>query len=278
MASKSLIDHAFEQMTGRSANQGWADLFGQPLLDPSNPVGVSHILSSIFIFGVIVVLALIARRKYRTKEQAVIPEAGITVRNLFEAGFDYLFDLMKQILGEEKAKKFFPLIGTLGVFILLSNVLSLVPGIGAATANLNTNLAMAVAVTITYITAGVFEHGPIGYLKHLTGPSLEGANILLVAFVSFLMFFIEIIENLIVYPGSLALRLAANINSDHTVLSVFGDLGSKLTGFLSGGLFELPLFLPIPFYFFGLLIAFVQAFIFCILPIIYLDLATASDH
>jgi F-type H+-transporting ATPase subunit a len=255
MAGKSLTDYAFEQVTDKAAGHGWADTFGEPLLNPSNPVSVSHLISSICVFAVIIVLSLIAMRKYRTKEEAVIPEGRVTIRNLFEATFDYILEKMASIMGEEHARRFFPFIATLAVFILLSNLLGLIPGFSPPTDNLNMNLAMGFSTLIVYMTAGFMEHG-IGYLKHFLGPSLWVAPIML---------FVELLENFIIYPGSLALRLTGNIMGDHIVLARLGELTSSAIG--------IPLLAPVPLYFLGIIIAFVQTIIFCVLSVVYITLS-----
>lgn len=258
MAGKSLTDYAFEQVTDKAAGHGWADTFGEPLLNPSNPVSISHVISSVAVFAVIIVLSLIAMRKYRTKEEAVIPEGHITIRNLFEATFDYILETMASIMGEEHARRFFPFIATLAVFILMSNLLGLIPGFSPPTDNLNMNLAMGFSTLIVYMTAGFMEHG-LGYLKHFLGPSLVVAPIMLI---------IELMENLFIYPVSLALRLTGNITGDHMVLAQFGDLTTSMIG--------VPFLIPVPFYFLGILIAVVQTIIFCVLSVVYITLSV--DH
>ena len=65
-------------------------------------------------------------------------------------------------------------------------------------------------------------------------------------------------------PISLALRLRGNIMGDHVVLGVFSDL--------------VPLVLPVIFYGLGLFVAFVQAFVFCLMTMVYISLSTAHDH
>ena len=94
----------------------------------------------------------------------------------------------------------------------------------------------------------------MGYLKHFLGPVLWLAPLLLV---------IEIATH-VFRPISLALRLRGNIMGDHVVLGVFSNL--------------VPYLLPVIFYGLGVFVAFVQAFVFCLMTMVYISLSTAHDH
>ncbi len=100
---------------------------------------------------------------------------------------------------------------------------------------------------------GIKENG-LGYLKHFLGPLWWLAPLMLV---------IELISH-IVRPISLGLRLANVLKGDHTVVGIFTDL--------------VPVILPIPFYLMGMFVCFVQAFVFTLLSMVYISLATAHDH
>jgi F-type H+-transporting ATPase subunit a len=77
------------------------------------------------------------------------------------------------------------------------------------------------------------------------------------------MLLIEVVSHL-VRPISLALRLRGNISGDHIVMGIFSDLT--------------PYFVPVIFYGLGFFVAFVQAFVFCLLTMVYITLSTAHDH
>ena len=99
------------------------------------------------------------------------------------------------------------------------------------------------------------EQGVINYLKHFDGPMW---------YLAFLIFPIEIISNLI-RPLSLALRLRSNMVGDHIVLSVFSDLA--------------PIGIPIIFLLLGILVSIIQAYVFTVLTMVYIQMAVAhSDH
>jgi F-type H+-transporting ATPase subunit a len=152
-----------------------------------------------------------------------------------------------------KGKTYFPLIATLALFILVSNLIALVPGFYPPTANLNTNAAMALTVFAMTHIIGVKEHG-IAYLKHFMGPILVLAP---------LIFIIEIIGHL-ARPLSLSLRLFGNMYGHEIVLMIFFAL--------------VPFLLPIPMMLMGVLIAFIQAFVFTLLAMIYIAGSLEEAH
>jgi F-type H+-transporting ATPase subunit a len=101
---------------------------------------------------------------------------------------------------------------------------------------------------------GIKENG-IGYLQHFLGPIIWLAPIMLP---------IELISHM-VRPFSLGLRLANVMMGDHTVVGIFLGLGPGVV-------------LPIPFYLLGIFVCFVQAFVFTLLSMVYVAMATAHDH
>lgn len=262
MADYTFID-LFPDIANREYEEGvkgWNDIFGNPLIDPLGSVSITHVVfTGVLVIG-LTILALIARRKYASPETALVPEGKLTVAGFFEAVFDGVYGLMVDLMGDKATKKYFPLIGSLAVFIFFGNIMGLVVGLYPPTSNLNTGLACALVVFLVYNIGGLIENGPIGYLKHFMGPVLWLAPIMLV---------IEVLSHAF-RPISLAARLGGNMSGDHMVLEVFGDVGIQLIG--------IPLILPIPFLFMGLLISTLQALVFCLLSTIYIALAISHDH
>lgn len=261
MADYTLLDlvPAFAE---KEHGAGWGEALGgaTPLLNPSGAITMTHVVLAIVAFIVITVLALVARGKYANKETALIPEEGITVRNLFEGLFDALFNSMEGMMGKENAKRYFPLLGTLAVFILICNLMGLIPGLTPPTQSLNTNIAMSLVVFVFYHVVGIREQGFGNYIKHFAGP---------VWWLAILIFPLEIISHCI-RPLSLTLRLGGNMTGDHTVLGVFGQIASDLFG-------GLPLVLPIPFLFLGLLVSVIQTVVFVMLSSIYISMSLHHD-
>lgn len=173
-------------------------------------------------------------------------------QNLMESVVSGIENLMVETMGP-KGKTYFPLIATFSLFILVSNLIGLVPGMYPPTADLNTNAALALtAFSMTHII-GIKEHG-IGYLKHFMGP---------IAVLAPLIFIIEIIGHL-ARPLSLSLRLFGNMYGHEIVLMIFFAL--------------VPLFLPVPMMLMGVLVSFIQAFVFTLLAMIYIAGALEEAH
>jgi len=173
---------------------------------------------------------------------------------------EFVYGLCKQELGKDAAR-FFPLIGTLFLYILLCNLMGLVPGFVPATGNINTNIGMALGVFLVYNISGFIYQGP-GYIKHFMGPVLWLAP---------LMFVIEVV-GAIARPVSLSVRLYGNMFGDHTVLAIFmHELPAQTSAVLGYGV-------PVIFLGLGTFVCIVQAFVFSLLSIIYISLAIKHEE
>ncbi len=217
----------------------------------------NHVGMSILLGGLLVVATFIARTQLLNAmgkgDAALIPDSKMTFKNFFEIIAESLFKLTESVIGHHDAPIYYPIIGTLFVFIFTSNLVGLIPGFLPPTDNLNTTLALGLFVFVYYNYAGFKAHG-IGYLKHFLGPVLWLAP---------LMVIIELASHLF-RPLSLALRLRGNILGDHIVLGVFSGL--------------VPYLLPVIFYGLGVFVAFLQAFVFCLMTMVYISLSTSHDH
>src|SRR4030095_6008060 len=204
-----------------------------------------HIISALFVAVILIGAALFARRKIARLEQSLVPAGGVSVSNSFELIIENLLTLMEGIIGPD-ARKHLPLVGTLFLFIFTSNLLGLIPGFSAPTSNINTNLAMALCVFLYFNYVGIKEQGALNYFKHFAGP---------IWWMAPFIFAIELF-GVALRPLTLSLRLFANINADHLVLGIFSQL--------------VPILIPVVFMILGLFIAFVQAFVFTLLTMIYI--------
>lgn len=217
----------------------------------------SHVVMAIFVSSILVLTTFVARsqlvRVMKTTDGGLIPESKLTFRNFFEIIAEKLYALTETIIGHHDAPVYFPVVGSLFIFIFASNLIGLIPGLLPPTDNLNTTLALGAFVFIFYNVAGFKAHGA-AYLKHFLGPILWLAPLMLI---------IELASH-IFRPLSLALRLRGNIMGDHVVLGVFSDL--------------VPYLLPVIFYGLGVFVAFIQAFVFCLMTMVYISLSTAHDH
>ncbi len=212
-----------------------------------------HVFSAGLVVLFLIVSALVIGRKLRKVEERLIPEPKTTLVNLFETAVENILGLMEGILGHD-APKYLPLIGTLFIYIFLCNILALIPGFLPPTDNINTNLAMSLTVFVYYHVMGIKSHGIRRYAKHFLGPILWLGPLVAV---------IELIGHC-VRPVSLSLRLFGNITGDHLVLGIFSDLT--------------PILVPVVFLALGLFVSFIQAFVFSLLSMIYISLATAHEE
>ena len=201
--------------------------------------------------AVILLLSLAVRRRYAT--DSIVPDGSITLRGVSELGIEKLLGLFQSVMGEKEGRTFFPLLGALFIYIFINNVLGLVPGMLPATENINTNAACAITVFVFYNAMG-FKRNGVGYLKHFTGP---------IWWLAFLMIPLELIGH-VVRPVSLSIRLFGNMTGDHMVLGIF----SELTKFG----------VPVIFYGLGLFVCFIQALVFTLLSMVYINMAIAHDH
>jgi F-type H+-transporting ATPase subunit a len=216
------------------------------------PHHLNSVAGAVLVTALILILSVVANLALGKGEAAVYPAGHMSVKGFFEAFTEFIHGLCKMVLGPE-GRWYLPLFGSIFFYILLSNLIGLIPGMAASTANINTALAVGLFSFVTYNFIG-FRHAGIGYLKHFMGPIWWMAPII---------FPIEIISNFI-RPVSLGLRLSVNMTADHAILGTFIDL-TKLV-------------VPVIFYGMGTFISFVQAFVFTLLSMVYVLLATADHH
>ncbi len=216
----------------------------------------------------ILVLALLARLALNRRIAAakdsrdvLVPDADLKPRNLMELYAEFIYGICRNELGKD-APIFLPLIAALFLYILVNNLMGLVPGFIPATGHVETNIGMAVIVFFVFNIAGLWRNG-LGYLKHIAGPVLWLAP---------LIFVIETV-GLLARPATLSLRLYGNMFGDHTVLSVFMyEMPEQLgLGFLSYGI-------PVIFLGLGTFVCIVQAFVFTLLSVVYIKLATEHEE
>jgi len=215
---------------------------------------IDHILGALVVF---LFLAWGATRYAaslrRADDGGLVPPPSFGARNFFELLSDTIYGLVEGVMGPKDAARYLPLIGSLFLFILFSNLLSLIPGFLPPTDTLKTNLALSGLVFVMTHVYGLRAHG-IKYLKHFLGPYLPLAPLMLP---------IEIVSH-IARPASLALRLLGNISADHKVVGVFFAL--------------IPLLVPVPFLVMGVFVSVVQAVVFSLLSTIYISTAVAHEE
>lgn len=215
-----------------------------------------HVFAAILVLLILVFFSLWARLRLRNIEKAVVPSPKITVVNLLEVLMTVVMGLMSDIIGKDY-KRYVPLVGTLALFILCSNLLGLVPGFVPPTDNLNTTIGCGLVVFAYFNYHGFRVHG-FGHLTHLANPLGAWWGWLLAP----LLFPVELI-GILVRPLSLGIRLAGNMIGDHKVVFAFAGV--------------LPFLLPLPFYLLSLLVCIIQTIVFCLLTCVYISLHTQEE-
>jgi F-type H+-transporting ATPase subunit a len=213
--------------------------------------------------------------------------------NKVQTAVETLYQLMRENitggnLDERMAKRWFPFIGTLFLFIMFSNLVGYIPlptnteheitvfglqipsfSLYAATANLSIPLVLALVVFVSYTFEGVRAKGPIGYLKGLVPGGVTG-------FMAVFIFFLEVLSN-IMRLMSLSIRLFANILAGHLIILFMAGALAVILGVSALAWFTIPFGIALFAFEVGLVAA-LQAFIFATLTAIYLGGAVAEDH
>jgi F-type H+-transporting ATPase subunit a len=239
--------------------------------DPANPIPTSFVMTlAVVLIGMLLVLLL------KPRISAERPGGAQQVAELLltnPLGFG-ISDVLEDS-GGHQALKFVPLVGTIGIFVLLSNLISLIPAFQSPTGHPSVPLACAIIVFLYYNWQGLRHHGPLGYAKHFAGPMWQ---------ISWLIFPVEIISHS-ARLLSLTVRLWANIFASELLYVTFLGLlmapslylaqKNVAAGYIAG---IVPATLPILFMGLHAFVAIIQAFVFTILPAIYLGMATAEEH
>jgi F-type H+-transporting ATPase subunit a len=233
--------------------------FGHSLTGKAvGPKSAEPLLASVVIMVLLLLLAFYVRPQVKAHDKSVIPETKLTARTFMEVWIGYWYGLMRDMMGPKRAKRYFPLVGSLSLFIVVSNFIGLIPGFTPPTSNLNITMGCAVIVFVMFNYYGFKEQG-LGYVKHLFGPWLGPLGIP----INLLLFVIELFSTCI-RPLTLALRLMLNMAVDHLLVTI------AMTIFV--------LFVPIPVLVLSTLVCIVQVLVFCILTSIYITLATEHEE
>ena len=204
-----------------------------------------HVIYSWLVMIILIILGAVA-----AKGISMIPTKS---QNVFEILISGIEEFMVEITGEE-GRWLFPISATIFIYIVVCNLIGLVPGFLPPTASVNTTLSCAIPVVIFTHVIGVKYHG-VKYIKHFMGP---------VWWLAPLIFVIEIIGHA-ARILSLSIRLFGNMMGHELVLGIL---------FFLAGLFLAPL----PIMALGIFVAVVQAFVFFLLSIMYFTGAMEHAH
>jgi F-type H+-transporting ATPase subunit a len=242
------LEHAFEEGLKRD----WKALMFQ-----DTHFTLIHVMAALIAAVLILVAAFRYRASLNDPTKGVVPSRRFTLGAMIDGFVGAVYKLAVDVMGDKDAKKYLPLVGTLGLFIFCCNIQGLIPGLLPATDTLKTNLALSVMVFVIYNVAGVWRNG-MHYLAHFLGPKIGGFPWLAP------LFLVVEIASHFARPVSLSLRLMGNMMADHKVIFSFFAL--------------VPLFVPLPFYLLGLLVCVVQAIVFCTLTMVYIGMAAEHEE
>jgi F-type H+-transporting ATPase subunit a len=235
-----------------------------------------HVLYTWVVMALLIGLAWAA-----TRNLSLVPRGA---QNFVEVILEQFIQMIDDVIGPE-GRQYLPLIATLGLFILTSNLIGLIPGLISPTGNLMTTAACALIVFFAYHAIGIKKQGVAHYLKHFMGP---------VPALAPLMIPIELISHL-ARPLSLTLRLFGNMFGGHVLLAIIfflmgldGLIGWALSGSAGGvvvgglGGIVMIVFTVGFLYPLKILVSFLQAFIFVMLTMLYIagaiEGAEADEH
>jgi F-type H+-transporting ATPase subunit a len=252
--------HALQMQT---SHKWWSSLlanFGttpEALFGEYTPETAIPWYTIMFIIACILTMIVIWIFKGKLSEED--PQPG---QLTLEAGFLALRDLVTSVIGEH-GMKYFPVIATFAVLILISNLMGLFPLFMSPTAHVSVTFALGITSFIYYNYVGIRENGLRGHLAHFAGPKLSG----LLVVITGLIFIIELFSNLI-RPMTLGIRLFGNMFADEQVAVIISNLFPPFTQFL----------LPIVLLPLAVFIGLVQAFVFTLLSTIYISEVSHAPH
>ena len=227
------------------------------------------LVATLIAFVVLVVLGLTVGRNTR-----LIPSR---VQLLLEIAFEYIYDFVTQILGSrEHARKYFPLLMTLFLFIFIANMLHFIPGVGSITyhtadgatvpflrapnTDLNVTLALTIIVMIVIELAGVFALGLWRYAGKFINFSGHSIGERLLNFVVGLIELVSEAGRLV----SFSFRLFGNIFAGEVLIAVV--------------IYFVPYALPVPLMAFEVFVGFIQAAVFTMLTLFFIKIAITPPH
>lgn len=230
----------------------------------------NHVSMEVLVFALSVVFFLWLKRRLSADRPGATQQVmEMLLTNPMGVG---IRDLVQQNIHD--GDRYVPMIGTIGIFILFCNLINLVPTLGSPTANVSVPLGCATIVFVYYNYCGIVKNGLFGYAKHFLGP---------VPAIGPIMLPIEIFSHSF-RMLSLTVRLWVNMMVSEILYVIF--LGLMLDIYVFLGKLNavgyvsaiLPLGVPLAFIALHVFVGILQAFVFTILPVVYVAGAVAEQH
>jgi F-type H+-transporting ATPase subunit a len=218
---------------------------GFPPADPAHPIP-NYVAMQVLLLIIMIGGALYLRSRLSVERPGKF-------QHIMEVAVEFTRNLAQEIIGHG-SERYVPMLATLGLFIVLSNMVGLIPTFQTPTGHLQMTLGLAVAAFLYYNYHGIRHHGVIGYLRHFCGPMMA---------IAILIFPVEIISNAFRLL-SLSVRLYANMFVGELLEHVFAGL--------------IPIFVPALMMALHVFVSFIQAYIFMLLPAVYISMAVSEEH
>ncbi|MCY7376912.1 MAG: F0F1 ATP synthase subunit A [Pyrinomonadaceae bacterium] len=242
----------------------WAKLFEKFGTTPEAMFGEYSAETAIpwytIMFVIACLLTVVIIWIFKGKLSADDPQPG---QLTLEAGVLAIKDLVVSIIGEH-GFKYFPVVATFAVLVLVSNLMGLFPLFMSPTAHVSVTFALGIASFVYYNYIGISENGIVAHFAHLTGPRLP---LVLTLIITPLIFLIELFSNMI-RPMTLGIRLFANMFADEQIAVIISGLFPPFTQIL----------VPVVLLPLALFVALVQTLVFTLLSMIYLSEVSHAPH
>lgn len=264
---------------GAAGEHGGGDVFGHlfhhlqdEVVIPLPTVHLGSIAVDLSVTKLVVMLWIVVAANVllfgtlARKSRSLLPTGRL--HNLLESLVVYVKrDMVEEIMGHHLARKFTPYFLTVFFFILFANLLGLIPFMHTATGNIAVTAAMAAMTLFMMQFSGIREQGLVGYLKSIVPPGIP-------TWLLPIMIPVEVLGQL-TKPFALTIRLFANMTAGHVViLTLFGLLFLFKTLILAPAILGFVLFV----YALELLVAFLQAYIFTFLSILFVSACAHPEH
>jgi len=227
---------------------------------PINIGGLDASFSNSALYMVITVALITGLIVYGMRGRALVPTRMQSLAELF---YEFVANLVRDNAGPD-ARKYFPFVFSLFMFIMIGNLLGLIPGTFTFTSHIIVTFGLALTVFVFVTLLGLIKHGFHFFTLFMpSGVPMALAPILIP---------IEVLSYLS-RPVSLSIRLFANMMAGHTMLKVFGGFSVLLGGALGGAGYAigiLPLAINVALVGFEILVALLQAYVFTILTCLYI--------
>jgi len=242
-----------EEAAGNGFNIHPMDQFVvKPLFGDHGEVGIFTITNATLWMG-LTVLAILALLVLGTRGRALVPSRS---QSIAESIYGFVYKMLEDIAGKD-GLKYFPYIFTLFIFILVANILGLIPGSFTTTSHIAVTAVMAMAVFITVTVIGFVKNG-IGFLGLFWISSAPLVLRPILALIEIISYFVR--------PVSHSIRLAGNMMAGHAVIKVFAGFAGAL------GVFSVfPIVAIMAVYGLEMLVVCIQAYVFAILTCVYLN-------